>query len=145
MKKGCEDGAFDTCDLACAGNLLYISCRLKICHLNNLYAKYINFTRNTLAIIDRCVNTRDNGGGFKCSTQLGWGSTCVDYLAWGDCDAECGLCACSTAHGTTRQHCSGHGKCEATCEQNGCTDAKCNCNEGWTGDRCEIATGANLI
>ena len=24
MKKGCEDGAFDTCDLACAGNLLYL-------------------------------------------------------------------------------------------------------------------------
>ena len=39
MKKDCEDGAFDTCDLACAGNLwyrLYLSQKCSLKYIMNI-------------------------------------------------------------------------------------------------------------
>ena len=87
---------------------------------------------------DGCVNTRDNKStGNTCANQLGRGSSCMDHLKWKDCDKDCNLCACSTASGVNREHCSGHGTCEATCTKETCTVAKCKCDNGWTGDKCE--------
>ena len=63
---------------------------------------------------EACASTRDNSGGNSCASQLAGGSTCLKHLSYKDCDAACGLCECSTAEGTTRGHCSGHGSCQAT-------------------------------
>ena len=84
-----------------------------------------------------CVNTRDNGGGNTCVEQLNFGSSCKNHLRWKDCDRQCLLCACSTASGTRKEHCSGHGTCKATCTQYECTGAKCQCDSGWSGDKCQ--------
>ena len=84
-----------------------------------------------------CENTRDNGVGYSCEAQLNAGSSCQKFLRWKDCDRQCNLCACSTASGTKREHCSGHGTCEATCTQYTCTGAKCKCDSGWSGDQCQ--------
>ena len=84
-----------------------------------------------------CANTRDNGGGKTCVTQLNAGSSCQKFFGWKDCDRQCNLCACSTASGTGKEHCSGHGTCEATCTQSTCTGAKCHCDSGWSGDKCQ--------
>ena len=84
-----------------------------------------------------CANTRDNGGGDTCFHRLNNGFHCQDYLRWKDCDRQCNLCACSTASGTGKEHCSGHGTCEATCTQSTCTGAKCHCDSGWSGDKCQ--------
>ena len=67
------------------------------------------------------------------------GNSCQNYLGWKDCDMACNLCACSTATGTKKEHCSGHGKCEAVCTEKTCLNAKCNCNEGWTGTKWETS------
>ena len=91
-----------------------------------------------------CVNTRDKTGN-SCASQLSSGSTCVDYLGWKDCDSSCNLCACSTAEGTNREHCSGHGTCEATCTTETCTGAKCKCDDGWTGEKCELGLFDNSL
>ena len=91
-----------------------------------------------IPVIKACVNTRDNSNGLTCSTQLNRGSSCQDYLRWKDCDLNCNLCACSTAIDNTTQHCSGHGMCNASCNVSSCSNAKCSCNPGWTGDKCEI-------
>ena len=88
-----------------------------------------------------CVNTRDNGDKNTCAEQLGTGSSCEKYLGWKDCDAACNLCACSTATGVSRQHCSGHGTCDATCTRSTCSDAKCKCDKGWAGIKCERKEG----
>ena len=85
-----------------------------------------------------CINTRDNGqDNTPCYPFSSDGSTCQNYLVYKDCDSSCLLCACSTASGTTREHCSGHGTCEASCFKEKCTNAKCKCQPGWTGDKCE--------
>ena len=84
-----------------------------------------------------CVNIRDNGRGNTCSHQLKSGESCWNYLEWKDCDKSCNLCACSTASGTIKQHCSGHGTCLASCTQNKCTDAFCRCHFGYFGDKCQ--------
>ena len=86
---------------------------------------------------DECVNTRDKASGNTCAKQLGRGSSCMDHLKWKDCDKDCNLCACSTASGVNKEHCSGHGTCEAICTKETCTVAKCKCDNGWTGDKCE--------
>ena len=87
-----------------------------------------------------CTNTRDNTpGAHSCSSQVGSG-TCARYLgpSYKDCDRTCGLCACSTASGTTREHCSGNGICKADCTRKGsCTGARCVCNAGFGGSKCE--------
>ena len=70
------------------------------------------------------------------------GDTCQNLLRWKDCDRECNLCSCSTSVGTTREHCSGHGHCEASCTKTSCSGAKCKCEQGWTGNKCE--TPGNL-
>ena len=77
--------------------------------------------------------------GNTCASQLSGTSSCKDYLSWKDCDKECNLCACSTATGTTKEHCSGHGTCEAECTTSSCSQAKCQCDTGWTGTKCEIS------
>ena len=65
------------------------------------------------------------------------GQSCQNYLLWKDCDQECNLCACST--GTyVGEHCSGHGTCEASCTDQTCLEAKCKCDDGWTGDKCQF-------
>ena len=84
-----------------------------------------------------CVNTRDNGKGETCVDRLNNGYTCKNLITWKDCDRYCNLCACSTASGTGKEHCSGHGTCEATCTQSTCTGAKCHCDSGWSGDKCQ--------
>lgn len=73
-----------------------------------------------------------------CSHQLKGGSSCDNYLVWKDCDYECDLCECSTATGTNKEHCSGHGTCNATCSETKCNEAKCVCDKGWKGDKCEL-------
>ena len=86
-----------------------------------------------------CINTRDNGYRLHtCEFQLRHRSSCKEYLGWKDCDKECNLCACSTATGTFRQHCSGHGTCDASCTKSTCAQAKCKCDQGWAGAKCEI-------
>ena len=97
----------------------------------HLYFEFVGFE-------GACVNTRDSTGKYPCGVQLGRGSTCVNYLRWKDCDSTCNLCACSTAKGTNGEHCSGHGTCEATCTAITCKGAKCNCDAGWSGDKCEL-------
>ena len=93
-----------------------------------------------------CVNTRDKKqGNAKCASQLSKGSTCVNYLKWKDCDSSCNLCACSTAEGTNQEHCSGHGTCEARCTAETCTGAKCKCDEGATGQKCELGLFVNFL
>ena len=84
-----------------------------------------------------CPNIRDRGIGNKCAFQLEKTTTCENHLKWKDCDKTCNLCACSTAFGTTKEHCSGHGTCEATCNKHTCTNAKCKCDLGWNGDKCQ--------
>ena len=87
-----------------------------------------------------CDNARDHTeGAVSCYSQIQHGNTCVNYLAWKDCDAACDLCACSTGDGSKGEieHCHGNGVCEATCEQKGCSDAKCKCYEGYGGEKCE--------
>ena len=84
-----------------------------------------------------CVNTRDNRGGNTCVSQLNYGLSCKNFLGWKDCDRQCNLCACSTASGITQEHCNGRGTCEATCTQYTCTGAKCKCDPGWSGDKCQ--------
>ena len=88
-------------------------------------------------MVDTCINTRDTSGGVKCAVQLASGSTCLDYLRWGDCDKECSLCPCTTGIGTSAEHCSGHGTCEASCTATSCSDVKCKCEPDWTGMKCE--------
>jgi len=115
------------------------------CHLKDSYHTEV---RRVIGLISgpkhcvTCVNTRDNGSGNTCTYQLNADSSCQDYLGYKDCDKECNLCACSTASGTAGEHCSGHGTCEASCNKWTCTDAKCKCNPGWTGSKCEISAVA---
>jgi len=92
----------------------------------------------------QCVNTRDKWGHFNTCSAVKQGkwlsaamATCTNYLKWKDCDNHCNLCACSTASGTTKQHCSGHGKCEADCTKDTCLNARCECDPGWYGLKCE--------
>ena len=60
-------------------------------------------------------------------------------MRWKECDKECNLCPCSTATDTVKEHCSGHGTCVASsCTQKTCSNAKCYCNPGWKGDKCEL-------
>lgn len=88
---------------------------------------------------DVCFNARDINGGNKCVDQLKGGSDCRKYLGWKDCDMACNLCACSTGDETgTMSHCNGHGVCEATCEEKGCSEARCSCDPGFMGDKCQI-------
>ena len=70
---------------------------------------------------------------------------CPQHLGWKDCDKECKLCACSTASGTKSEHCSGHGRCEASCTKTSCSDAKCTCDPGWFGSKCESSSGKFLL
>ena len=86
---------------------------------------------------DSCVNTENNGRGETCLGRFNSGYTCKNLIKWKDCDGYCNLCACSTASGTKNEHCSGHGTCEATCTQYECTGAKCQCDAGWSGDKCQ--------
>ena len=87
---------------------------------------------------DACENVRDNANTKTCDYQLNSaGSSCTDYLKWGDCDFNCGLCPCSTSTGTSPQHCNGHGTCEADCTTSTCTGAKCKCEPGWSGSKCQ--------
>ena len=87
----------------------------------------------------RCFNTRDNRqGAYSCSKQIGNGyGPCHKYLKWKDCDKACNLCACSTSDKTNPQHCNGHGTCEASCDSKSCSGAKCVCDQGWTGSKCQ--------
>ena len=98
-------------------------------------------------MIDVCFNGRDINGGHSCDTQINsHGSDCRDYLGWKDCDMACNLCACSTGDATgAMSHCNGNGVCEATCEQKGCSEARCRCNPGFMGDKCQINGILNLI
>ena len=96
-----------------------------------------------------CINTRDNRPGqFSCAHQLAAArsspASCTDYLRWTDCDDACDLCECSTAVGTTSEHCSGHGTCTATCTRTGCTGAACQCEAGYSGSKCETPTTSCL-
>ena len=93
--------------------------------------------RLILFTLDSCINTRDNGGDIKCAGQLKNKGSCQKYLGWKDCDRACNLCACSTASGTSKEHCSGHGTCKAICTKYSCTGAKCQCDSGWSGDKCQ--------
>ena len=96
-------------------------------------------------LIAVCVNTRDNLNKLDpkraatCARLLRTEkkATCGNYLVWKDCDSSCNLCACSTAKGTKKEHCSGHGKCYASCTTNTCTGAKCICDDGYFGEKCE--------
>ena len=90
-----------------------------------------------------CVNTRNNNDGDTCGAQIGEGGTCQNYLLSKECDKECNLCSCSTSAGATSEHCSGHGECEASCTKTSCSSAKCKCEPGWTGNKCE--TPGNLM
>ena len=101
----------------------YFSCQYK-CNVDS--------TTNT-----QCGNTRDNGDGANCNSQLANGQSCQNYLLWKDCDQECSLCACSTGTHAV-EHCSGHGTCEASCTDKTCHNARCKCDDGWTGDKCQL-------
>ena len=96
-------------------------------------------------LVHDCVNTRDNGSGRSCNFQLAHGNSCENYLFSKDCDGSCFLCACSTASGTSPQHCSGHGYCKATCRRYFCFAAKCICDKGWTGAKCETRGNLNHL
>ena len=59
------------------------------------------------------------------------------------CDKECNICACSTPRYETNfvnpSHCSDHGHCEADiCQDDKCYGAKCICDPGRGGSKCEI-------
>lgn len=97
-----------------------------------------------------CVNVQDNfpsnkwEGLWFCNQSVNqqlFNSTCRHELVLKDCDRQCGLCACSTAHGTNREHCSGHGSCSADCGNFGCKNAHCVCAKGWTGPKCASRNG----
>lgn len=93
-----------------------------------------------------CVNVQDNypptvwQGLWRCEQSVRQGlfnSTCRHELLLMDCDRECGLCACSTARGLQREHCSGNGYCSADCDEFGCKNARCICHGSWKGPKCE--------
>jgi hypothetical protein len=101
-----------------------------------------------------CVNVQDNypstewQGLWFCNQSVAQGlfnSTCKHELLLKDCDRECGLCACTTARGLYREHCSGHGTCSADCDNFGCKDAHCVCAVGWTGPKCEQKKGDSNV
>ena len=58
------------------------------------------------------------------------------------CDHTCNLCACNTVNIREKimEHCSGesNGICKANCSGNICHSARCECLNGWTGNKCEI-------
>ena len=66
---------------------------------------------------------------------------CGDWLQT-KCDHSCNLCACNTVNVDTKitVHCSGesNGICRANCSGNICHSARCECLNGWTGNKCEI-------
>jgi len=106
--------------------------------------KYVGFCKKVST--GSCLNTRDKGLGIRdkantCVDQLDNGYSCSNLITWKDCDNYCNLCACSTASATRSEHCSGHGTCEATCTLYECTGAKCKCDAGWSGDKCQNRTG----
>jgi len=101
-----------------------------------------------------CVNVQDNypstewQGLWFCNQSVAQGlfnSTCRHELLLKDCDRECGLCACTTARGLYREHCSGHGSCSADCDNFGCKNAHCVCAVGWTGPKCEQKMGDSNV
>ena len=112
----------------------------------NHLAYMILFDHFSQMIGSSCANARDNNGGVSCASQLGGGNSCVQYLEWGDCDAECKLCACSTGDGENglSEHCSGNGKCEAACTRMECSNVKCKCNDGFVGDKCQTRGISNI-
>ena len=73
-----------------------------------------------------------------------YGKGCKEYAErFGDkvCDDFCNLCACSTEQpggGYIGYHCNGHGECKANCTRDICHSARCECEDGWTGEKCEI-------
>lgn len=96
--------------------------------------------------LNMCVNVQDNYPSTKwqglwfCNQSVPQGlhnSTCNHELVLKDCDRQCGLCACSTARGLTREHCSGNGYCSADCGPFGCKNAKCICARKWKGAKCD--------
>ena len=100
-----------------------------------------------MIVTSSCVNARDNDAEKtntkgSCATRLRDGTTTCQQTK--GCDSSCNLCACSTASGTTKEHCNGHGTCEASCTALSCTDAKCKCHSGWTGAKCESGLCINL-
>ena len=93
-----------------------------------------------------CVNTKDiefaEADGQQMCKILG---SCVDHLKLKDCDNKCNLCPCSTANGINEEHCNGHGVCEASCTTETCLNARCKCDPGWYGDKCESLSSFNGI
>ena len=71
------------------------------------------------------------------------------------CDDFCNLCACSTAREVAREeqaedgliayHCSNHGECIANCTSDICHSARCECKDGWTGDKCDVPRNMTIF
>ena len=93
-----------------------------------------------MPITGRCTDTRDSNPNIpRCYSEIyDSGRSCRDFLDSKDCDMRCNLCPCSTSRGSEPQHCSGHGSCQALCDTKSCFSAKCKCDSGWTGSKCEI-------
>ena len=73
--------------------------------------------------------------------SIKWKKTlsCKLELRIGLCDDYCSLCNCATdLNFDWPQHCNDKGECQATCDDDNCYNAKCKCEYGWTGDKCEI-------
>ena len=92
-------------------------------------------------IAGTCVNARDIHSPLepKCDEEVDiHKKECGNYLNSKECDAKCNLCACSTGLNGVMEHCSGNGVCKAEiCTQSKCQGAKCNCDEGFIGNKCQ--------
>ena len=101
-------------------------------------------------LIEMCVNARDitdvRAPVRSCDEQVDiFNQSCVNYLEWKECDEKCNLCACSTSVRHQLEHCSDNGVCEADCSQKKCENARCKCNEGFLGDKCQANGMFNVI
>ena len=43
------------------------------------------------------------------------------------------------------EHCSGHGVCETSCSKDVCAYARCKCDQGWYGNKCDKPGNFNGI